>query len=109
VRAFEKRKEREVQQPKEKQYRILRERLESLFRWRNRSNSVPGREQMRRFAEVSRDESYQRAVDGVRNILMELAPELFQTEDPVKTTLRDLEATAAIERNEHIQLRTPRN
>ena len=109
VRAFEKRKELESRQPREKQYRLLREWLESLQIWRRRSGVFPGLDEIRRFAGLPRRKNYQRAVEGVRNILMGLAPELFQEEERWRMAVRDLEANAAIERNEQIQRGTPRN
>src|SRR5208282_4899472 len=93
VRAHEKRKILETAQPSEKWFRLLKERLASLARRRNRSSRVPGLDEIRRYAGLSRPRAYQQAVDKVRELLLKLAPEVLQDlSEPWRGTITGIEA-----------------
>jgi hypothetical protein len=100
VRAHEERKFSEALQPSEKQFRLLREGILSLARWRRQCNQLPGFEEMRRHAGIPRSAMYQRAVDRVSDLLTSLAPEVVQDlNQPVRGTLSNIEATGIIDRS----------
>jgi hypothetical protein len=102
VRAYEKRRLESARLSEtEKLYRLLKKRLAALIRWRIRCNRVPGLDEIRRFAKVNRNKAYQQAVDGVNEILVRLAPEVFQDlVEPWRAALKGLEANREIERLE---------
>jgi hypothetical protein len=64
VRAHEKRRELENRQPTEKLFRLLKQRLLTLKRWRDRGNMISGLDQIRRFVQLDRGKGYQKAVEG---------------------------------------------
>jgi hypothetical protein len=97
--AHEKRREVESRQPTEKLFRLLKQRLLVLKRWRDRGNRIPGLDQIRRFAQLERGKGYQQAVERVAEILTQLAPEQDLVQ-PWRAALRDLEATRVIEQLE---------
>ena len=102
VRAHEKRRELENKWPAEKSFRLLKQRLEALWRWRVRSNRIPGLEEMRLWGRVSRGKAYQQAVERIRESLVELAPELMQDlAEPWRAALSKIEATQRIETQEY--------
>lgn len=102
VRAREKRRELENRWPAEKLFRLLKQRLEALRRWRVRSNRIPGIEELRQFASLPRRRAYQKAVERVREVLVQLAPELIQDlAQPWRGTLSAIEATQIIEYQEN--------
>ena len=98
VRAHEERKFSEALHPSEKQFRLLREGILSLERWRRQRNQLPGIDEIRRYAGLPRGTMYQRAVDRVRDLLTSLAPEVVQDlNQPVRGTLSNIEATGIID------------
>jgi hypothetical protein len=101
VRASEKRREFEQRVPFENEFRLLRQRLEALQRWRVRRNKIRGMEAMRQFVDVPRSKAYQEAVERVRKALIPLAAEVFQDlGQPWCSGLSAIEATGIIERQE---------
>jgi hypothetical protein len=101
VRAHEKRHELETRHPAEKLFRLLKQRLEALARWRVRCNRTPGMEEIRLYMDMTRAQAYQRATERVRETLTQLAPELFQDlAQPWRGTLAGLEARQVIENQE---------
>jgi hypothetical protein len=101
VRAREKRRELEYRRPSEKLFRLLKQRLEALWRRRVRSNRIHGMDELRRFANLPRRKAYQKTVDNVREVLVQLAPEIFQDQaQSWSTTLSAIEATQIIEDQE---------
>jgi hypothetical protein len=101
VRAHEKRRELENRQPTEKLFRLLKQRLLTLKRWRGRSDKIPRLDEIRRFPQLDRGKGYQKAVERVAELLTQLAPELFQDlVQPWRAALRGLEATRVIEQLE---------
>ncbi len=107
VRAREKRRELENRQPSEKSFRLLKQRLEALRRWRVRSNKIPGVDELRRFASLPRSKPYQKAVERVHELLVKIAPELIQDlAQPWRGTLSAIEATQIIEDQEDSAVRS---
>jgi hypothetical protein len=87
-------------------YRLLKQRLETLEHCRVRSNRTPGIDEMRQFAGLPRRMRYENAVANVRELLIKLAPELFQDlGTPWRASLSAIEATAIIEGNEKMNVR----
>jgi hypothetical protein len=87
--------------PLEKVSRVLRQRLESLHRHRARVNRIPGIDEIRRSVSAPRGHAYQQAVERVCEILIRLAPEVFQDLDqPWLAKLIANEATGIIQRQE---------
>jgi len=85
----------------EKEFALLRQRLESLQRYRVRGNRIPGIEEMQQFVGAPRGTAYQRAVERVREVLIRLAPEVVQDlVQPWLASLSAIEATGIIERQE---------
>jgi len=106
VRAREKRRELETKRPSEKLLRLLKQRLEALRRWRVRSNTIPGIDEIRQFASLPRSKAYRKAVEKVREVLVKLAPELIQDlAQPWRGTLSAIEATQIIEDQENSAVR----
>ncbi len=106
VRAREKRRELENRRPSEKLFRLFKQRLEALRRWRVRSNTIPGIDELRRFGSLPRGKAYQKAVERVREVLVQLAPELIQDlAQPWRGTLSAIEATQFIEDQENSAVR----
>src|ERR1039457_2988156 len=107
VRAREKRRELGNRQPSEKLFRLFKQRLEALRRWRVHSNRIPGIEELRQFASLPRRKAYQKAVERVREVLVQLAPELIQDlAQPWRGTLSAIEATQIIEDQENSAVRS---
>ena len=102
VRAREKRRELEHRRPPEKLFRLLKQRLEALERWRVRCNTIPGIDELRRYGNLPRRTAYQKAVERVREVVVQLAPELMQDlAQPWRGTLSAIEATQVIEDQEY--------
>ena len=107
VRAREKRRELETRQPSEKVFRLLKQRLEALRRWRVRRNRIVGIEELRQFMGLPRGAAYQKAVERVLVCLVQLAPELIQDlAEPWRGTLSAIEAMQVIQRQESSTVRT---
>ena len=101
VRVHEKRREVETKEPTEKLLRLLKEKLAALARWRVRINKTPGIDEIRRSMGLERRKAYQQAVERVRHILTQLAPQVFQDlAEPWLSTLSGIEATWHIEQAE---------
>jgi hypothetical protein len=101
VRAHEKRKALETRHPPERLFRLLKERLTALARWRVRRNQIPGMEEIRLYAGVGRTPAYQREVEKVLKILIQVAPELLQDlAEPWRAILSKIEATQVIDDQE---------
>jgi hypothetical protein len=102
VRACEKRREIETKQPSEKLFRLLREQLARLARYRATHNQLgPGMDEIRRSQGLPRKVGYQRVVDKVRELVVQLAPELAQDlAEPWRGTTTGIEANTAIEQAE---------
>jgi hypothetical protein len=108
VRAREKRRELEHRVPGEKEFSLLRQRLESLRRCRVRWNRIPGIEEIRQFVGAPRGKAYQRAVERVREVLIRLAPEVVQDlGQPWLATLSAIEANGIIDRQEETAATEP--
>jgi hypothetical protein len=101
VRAREKRRELEYRRPSEKLFRLLKQRLDALWRHRVRATGIRGMDEFRRFANLPRRPLHQNAVESVHDVLVQLAPELFQDlAQPWRGTISAIEADHIIDRIE---------
>src|ERR1700676_2114747 len=87
-------------------FRLLKQRLDVLRHQRVRRNKMPGMDEVRRFGNLPRRATYQKAVDSVREVLVQLAPELFQDlAHPWSGALSAIEATQIIKDQEDSAVR----
>jgi hypothetical protein len=101
LRAHEKRQAFEAEHRRDKLLRLLKAALISLAYWRVTRHKLPGMDEFLRQFSIGRNLRYQRAVDRVRELITELAPEVIQDlQDDSRRALSSIEANQMIERQE---------